>query len=513
MKNKIDKYKLIIILIFILGCAVRVFGIDMVPSGLNVDEASAGYDSFAISNYGVDRNGKTMPVFLEAWGSGQNALYTYLMIPFIKILGLSVFSIRFPMAIVGCISLFAMYKILKTQDNKKLTVAVLAFFAIAPWHIMKSRWGLESNMFPDLMLWASYFLISGIQYKKIHKFYIGTVFLGLCSYAYGTSYYFLPIFIIILLVVLFRKKQISIKQAMISLGIITIISLPIILMLVINTFNLPEIKIFNITIPRLASNRYETETLLGSKSILEIGFYNLIKGIKIIITQSDGFIYNSIPYFGLIYLSSLPVMIIGLVKAIKNKNTINIFFNIWALVSITLIPICEPNINRINILWIPLIYYTGVGLYELATYFKKLKWAIIILFIIQFIAFCVTYPNKVKEANRTWNYNLENVITYVDKLENKNIYFEYSIKEPYIYVLFYNKINTNEFINTVKYKNNYKDFDSVLEFGRYRFYVPQNFNEKDDSVIVIRKENEDKYNIDEYSWEKTYIDDYLVLTK
>ena len=129
--KKIDKYIIIIVLIFILGFAVRIIGIDVFPNGLNVDEASAGYEAYSIGNYGIDRNGKSMPVFLEAWGSGQNALYTYICIPFVKLLGLSVFSIRLPMAIIGCISLVVMYKILKMQNNKKLTVIVLAFFAIA----------------------------------------------------------------------------------------------------------------------------------------------------------------------------------------------------------------------------------------------------------------------------------------------------------------------------------------------------------------------------------------------
>lgn len=285
--NKIDKYKIAIILILILGSAIRLIGIGDIPSGLNVDEASAGYEAFSIANYGIDRNGKTLPVFLEAWGSGQNALYVYMIIPFVKLFGLSVFTTRLPMAIAGCISLFVMYKILKMQDNKKLTIVTLSFFAIAPWHIMKCRWGLESNIFPDVMLWAAYFLINGIHTKKIYKFYIGTALLGLCSYAYGTSYYFLPIFSIITLIILAKNKKLSIKQAIISLSIIAIISFPIILMLIINSFNLEEIKILNFTIPRLESNRYETVTLLSSNNLLNTIYSNIKEGIKILLTQRD----------------------------------------------------------------------------------------------------------------------------------------------------------------------------------------------------------------------------------
>ena len=308
-------YKTIIILILILGCIIRIVAIDKIPDSLNVDEASAGYEAFSILNYGIDRNGKTLPVFLEAWGSGQNALYTYLMIPFVKIIGLNLISIRLPMAIAGCISLFVMYKILEKQDNKKITIIGLAFFAIAPWHIMKSRFGLESNIFPDIMLWATYFLING-------KYYIGSVLLGICGYAYGTSYYFLPIFFIALLIVLIRKKEITIKQAVISLTIVFVICLPIICMLAINSFDLNEIKIGNITIPRLESNRYETLTVLSSKNVIKTLITNFVEGIKIIVTQSDGKTYNSLPLYGTIYLTSLPVMIVGIIKALKNKTVV-----------------------------------------------------------------------------------------------------------------------------------------------------------------------------------------------
>ena len=167
-KEKIKKYlpKILIVLIILLGVFVRIFKIEEYPNALNVDEASAGYEAFSIMNYGIDRNGKFLPVFLVAWGSGQNALLTYLMIPFIAIFGLSTFAIRLPMAILGGISLVVFYYLLKRMTNKKVAIIGLIFLAICPWHIMKSRWGLESNLFPDLMLLSIFLIIKGLQDKR-----------------------------------------------------------------------------------------------------------------------------------------------------------------------------------------------------------------------------------------------------------------------------------------------------------------------------------------------------------
>ena len=135
-KLKFDKYKIAVLIILIIGFAVRLINLGKIPDGVNVDEASSGYEAYAIGNYGVDRNGKSMPVFLISWGSGQNALYSYMLIPFVKLFGLNVVTTRLPMAILGCISLIVMYKLLMLFKNKKLAIIGFAFFAICPWHII-----------------------------------------------------------------------------------------------------------------------------------------------------------------------------------------------------------------------------------------------------------------------------------------------------------------------------------------------------------------------------------------
>ncbi len=185
MKSLTEKIFLIcIILLFIIGILVRIVGIAEMPNALNCDEASSGYEAFSILNYGIDRTGNRLPVFLESWGGGQNALLSYLMIPFIAILGLNTLSIRLPMAILGCISLIIFYLLLKKITNKKVALVGLAFFVICPWHIMKSRWGLESNLFPDLMLLSVYLLIVGLENNNKILYYLSFVVAGLTAYSY-----------------------------------------------------------------------------------------------------------------------------------------------------------------------------------------------------------------------------------------------------------------------------------------------------------------------------------------
>ena len=509
---KNNKKTIVIFVILVIGFLVRLIGIEKIPNGLNTDEASIGYEAYSLLNYGIDRNGKSFPVFLESWGSGQNALYMYLIVPFVKVLGLSVLSVRLPMSIIGCISLIVFYKLLFNTENKKLAIIGLFFFAITPWHIMKSRYGLESNIFPDFMLYAIYFIYLSLKENKNYKFYIGAIFLGLCSYAYGTSYYFLPLFVVILLILLLKRKKIKIKNAVIFFNIIFIISLPIILMLIINHFDLEEIHIGKITIPRMEDNRYEKLTVLFStKRLLYNIKENLKNSFKMLIFQTDGFNANALEMYGIIYIFSLPLTIIGLIESYKKKEDIYTIFNIWFCVALGLIVICIPNINRLNILYIPLVFYTSFGIYSITRNDDWIKQVLFLYYIVSFFIFEITYFNTNFTKTYTFINGVENVIKYTKTLNKKEIFFEYSFKEPYIYILFYNRENPKEFVNTVKYKNNHKDFNSVKEFGKYKFYLPEKIIKSEDTCYIMKKITSEKLKIEKKDWKIKEIDDFYII--
>lgn len=484
-------------IILIIGILVRIIGISNMPNALNCDEASAGYEAFSILNYGIDRNGNKLPAFLVAWGSGQNSLLTYLIIPFIKIFGLNTLSIRLPMAILGCISLIIMYALLNKISNKKLATIGLAFFAICPWHIMKSRWGLESNLFPDLILIFTYLLIKGIEDKNKILYYLSFVVAGISAFSYGTSYYFLPVFLIPLLIMLVKKEKITIKQAIISITITTIITLPMILYVIINTFELQQINLPFITIPKLEVNRYKEITSIFSSKFITKSASNFIKSIIILITQYDKLPWNSLPIFGITYTFSIVFTIIGIINSFKKNKFIeikyNYIFNIWFIVSIILTIICKPNINRINIIIIPIIYYTIIGIYLSMKYNKKIAIAITILYTVYFAIFMQKYCTQNYDKYGTFEADLQEVIEYVNKIENKEIHIKDKI---YIYTLFYSQYDTRDFVNTVIYKNPKAQFREVKSFGKYYFNDFKQINQDKNKVYVINKKYKDKYNLE-----------------
>ena len=193
----------VLVLILIIGILVRIFAFGNIPPGLNQDEASLGYDSYSLLNYGIDRNGMHNPVMLISWGSGMNALAAYIMMPFIKIFGLNVYSVRLVNLLFGILSLFIFFLVVKKIFNKEAAVVSTFLLAICPWHIMISRWALESNLFPSFFLLGVYFMLLSLE-KKIYLPLSFSLF-ALSLYTYGTAYFIVPLFVLIATIYLISR--------------------------------------------------------------------------------------------------------------------------------------------------------------------------------------------------------------------------------------------------------------------------------------------------------------------
>lgn len=503
-----NKYDIVIYAIFVIGFLARLLLLDKYPAGLNQDEASAGYDAYSILNYAIDRKGKLLPLYFIAWGSGQSVLLSYLMLPFIHLFGLSELTIRLPMAIVGCITLIFVYKLLR-QCNKKIAVIGLAFFAICPWHIMKCRWALDCNLFPDIVIIATYIIITAIKNNKISQFYTGIAVLSLAVYSYVLSYMFLPIFIVLLLVYLLKSKKIRINQALISLLIAFIVALPMILFVFINTFNYEEINLGVFTIPRLYQNRYEEAASIFSSEFLEVSLDNFDNNLKMLITQNDNTNYNVIPFYGICYMFSLPFTVFGIFKCVKGRNLEKSILNIFAIVSILILfVVTDANINRLNIVTIPIIMYTIVGIYDIIENNKNTLLPIVTLYCIAFISFTNAYMKTQGEKESSFAQDLKEPLKYVESLDVDAVYIDNAFTQPYIYTLFYTQTPTGEFIDTVEYNLEKVAFESIKSFGKYYFYLPENMN-KSNAVYMVPIE----YKYNESQFKSTKFKRYMVLEK
>lgn len=503
-------FSILAILVIFLGCFARLIYIDIYPVGLNQDEASSAYDAWSIMNYGIGRNGESYPVHFIAWGSGQNALYAYLMIPFIHIFGLTNLAIRLPMALVGCISLLVFYYFLRSAFDDKKALIFTLIFAIFPWHLMKSRWGLESNLFPDLILWAICALYYGITKKKNWCIWLSSIIFGLSTYSYGTSYFFVPIAILVIYISLIKMKKFTIKQALINLTIITLVALPMILFVLINYFDLNTIHLGPITIPKLGTVRFEEITFLNS-GILSI-FKKFANNIYILCTNDGNLLNYTVPY-GLFYCLwiSIPLIIFGMIKSIKNhfKSPIFTLINSLFITSLLLMFVVDGAINRINIIFIPLTFYLAYGIISL----KKFAAIPLIIYLIFFILFEHYYYTDYQDTlNSYMRVGFKEAIKEVTNKEYENLYIDRSIHSAYIFYLLYEEIPTPYYIENVEKSNINGMFQSIDRIDDVYFEIPTSL-EKGNVYLLTEntlEENKDKYtNISKFNTQKYH--QYIII--
>lgn len=355
----------ILILLLLLAVFIRVYRFGAVPGGMNQDGAMAAVDAQALAMHGTDRLGMRWPVHLTAWGFGQmSALLSYLMAPMIRLFGLSVLSARLPMLLVSLASLWILYRLGEEILPRRYALAVLFLAAVCPWHILQSRWALDCNLFPHFFLTGVLFLVKGIRTKK-RWFAAAMVFFALSMYCYGISIYTVPLFLLAAGLCLLVRKELTLWQALGCALVYLLVAGPFLLCMALNTFGLGTIETPLFTIPAFPGSLRAGDILFFSPRPGQQLLTNLRALFTILAQQYDGALCNEVPGFGTLYRISLPFQLIGLWQLIRRsrRNSGCLLLLLWLLTA--LLSGCitaSVNVNRINLLFYPLLFCAGIGL-------------------------------------------------------------------------------------------------------------------------------------------------------
>lgn len=484
LEKNLEKYAPIIF-VGILGLSAILLGykLALVPQGLHVDEAGALYDAICLSKYGVDRYLYQFPVYFINFGGGQNALYTYLAAFMIKLFGANTAIFRLPAVLLSLMSLVSLYQMICDSCTKKQALLTSFILSLCPWFIMKSRWGLESYLMCSLLTIATNSLMKAFKSGKKFRYFSAGVFFGLTLYTYAIAYMVVPLIIgIIGLYNLFRKKCKFSDLVVFALPL-CILGIPLLLMLGVNSGFLENAKIPFFSIPKLWFYR------AGEISLKNIP--QNLKNIFDILFFKDFLNYNAIALFGTLYRLTIPLVIFGFletfkstIKDIKQKEfSLDFMMNItFVVVLLTGLCVTELNINKINSIYIPMIYFGGKFLVYLSNHMKPALGVIILLYCIHAGIFLKYYFTEF--AHTDLQYFEQDIIQASKKAEELNkekIYVENCINQTYIYTLIANPISPYEWNQTVGIQNG-----NVQSYGKYEFWVPQEIDEK---AVYVLKEN------------------------
>jgi|GEM_PF-255206 len=491
-------------LILAVGIFARMWEFRSVPPGVNVDEASIGIESNDLYKFGMDRNGVSYPVHLISWGSGQNVLYAYMLIPFVALNGLTAVSIRLPMLLLGILSLPLIYFVGRKMSNKKFGLIAMFFMAISPWHIINSRWAVESNILPFFLLAGFTLLLFSNQ--KNHWFIFACVFFSASLYAYGTAYVGVPIFLLLAIPVLIYTKQITIKQAITGLIIFSVIALPIALFVIVNTFQLNTIYLGPVTIPRLpVQARYEAMAAVFGNSPLQMMSENFGIMLKLLWSQEDGLPWNYVSPFGYFYKITFPFALIGLLLTIPlrsnpEKKVERWLLLAWMIASVTIGIIHPTNLTRLNFIFTPLLLCIALFVFELDKRVKYSLAVIVLALSIGFALFTKAYHGEEyrKRAGSVFNSGIIPAIEYATENSKSSVCFTESTYSSYIYVLFTQKMHPSEYINDIEWLYPSDPADPARtprEIGRYHFRLSDCSKDPDAAYILLLKESPPNENI------------------
>src|SRR3990167_11354365 len=111
------KTRLLLFLILLLASFLRFWRLDSFPA-LNADEAAIGYNAYSLQETGKDEHGNTWPIHFQSFNDYKPGFYFYLVLPFVKFLGLNEWAVRIPNAFLGVLTVYVLYLLIKELKIK-----------------------------------------------------------------------------------------------------------------------------------------------------------------------------------------------------------------------------------------------------------------------------------------------------------------------------------------------------------------------------------------------------------
>jgi hypothetical protein len=391
----------VFVTILTIGILARIWEFGSLPPGMFSDELSVAVDSFSILHFGVDRNLVSFPVFLTSWGEGTSALYAYIVMPFFALLGASPFTFRLPMLISGILTLPLVYLIGEHLRSPALGLASMFVLAISPWHIMLSRWALECNVLPFVFSLGFLAFLKSTQDQR--WFTPAMVFMALSLYAYATAFAAIPIFLAFAIPTILASRTVGRRTVLLGLMVFVVLAAPIGAFLVVNTVRLESLHIGAITIPRLpVTPRYETVLSPFAGGLIQALWRNVSILAALLFTQFDSQVFNTIRPYGYMYRYTLPFAVAGAVVLLRNGAVSwrqRLLFLGWLAAALSLGLFQDANINRMNLVFVPLIICLAAFLHWIGEHSQVILGVAVACLLIAFCLFTRDYHGEAYRAS------------------------------------------------------------------------------------------------------------------
>lgn len=224
MKFKYSKNTFFLGFIFIIGFFIREYRLDSIPYGFHNDEARAAWNAYSILKTGADDKGNVLPMYYDSFGDFRPTGLIYLIIPSLLFFGQTVFAVRFPFALIGALTVFPLFFIVKDLSrNSKIGILSSLIISLNPWHIIASRSTSESIVSMFFTLWGIYFLIRSLRKPKFLYVILSILFFIFSYFFYHNIRVLAPIFVLIIIFfdwINRKRREIDLKPLFVLFALI-----------------------------------------------------------------------------------------------------------------------------------------------------------------------------------------------------------------------------------------------------------------------------------------------------
>lgn len=500
MINFLKKYWIVILIVVVAGF-LRFYKLDTYPA-LNADEAAIGYNAYSLILTGHDEHGNSWPIHFQSFNDYKPGLYFYIVLPFVKLIGLNEWAVRIPGATFGVLSVLMVFLLVKELfKNEKFAIISTLFLAISPWHIQFSRGGWEVNTATFFLLCGLYFFFKSFKEnifsKNVVNIVVSSVFFVASLYTYHAARVIVPL-IGLSLVLIYKDRVFKNFKPYI---LFTVLSVFLLIPLVKDLTSpgalsrVAGVGLFADPGPRNRINEQRGEhgnvsnivgKLMHNKAVnyglaFAQNWTSHFHG-EFLFLSGDSIQRNKVPETGEMYLFDILFLLVGLVMVARNWSKEWNFVTVW----LVLAPIASsltfqaPNALRSQNMAIPLVIISAYGLAGIVDQFdknKKLKrigtvlLAVLILW--NFARYQHMYWNHMsKEYPYSSQYGVKELVSYVQAngAKYKNVVVTDRYDQPYILFLFYSKYNPADFQghHELSPRDQY-GFSTVRSFDKYHF--------------------------------------------
>lgn len=514
-KKKRDK--IILLIIFLVAFIVRFFLLDQVPSGFHSDEAAFGFNAYSLLETGKDEYATPFPLILKSFDDYKGAFYAYLTIPSIAVFGLTEFATRLPTALFGFLLVVLSYLLtFRLTRDKSISLLVSFLTAVSPISIFLSRVQSDPLVSVFLMLLGFYTFLIWMDKNKIYLIIFSSLLWIISIYTYPSPRVLLPVLFFGILIFYFNKlKKLQKKILLITLVLVMIINTGVIIGA---SQRLKQLSVFNAAIVSLPMEEKIREDT-GSNVLVTRLFHNKVIDHAFVISKNyfDYFTYDflflkggqpdreKIPGVGILYLFELPFLLYGIYLAIRNKEKwgkLMVFFILLFPLALSFAVDESPNVHRyfINIFFLEVLVALGIigfikNLKNTNNLIQKTVLSLLFLFIFFNFSYFIHQLFIHQPRHQPWyrGYAYKELVLELDKIDGnyKKIVFTKQHASPYIYVLFFKKINPQVY----QEMGSPRDLDNT-GFDNYIFVpkeCPLSSNLDREGNIVIQGEKDTLY--------------------